>query len=916
MEKREGTLGLLFLTDLKGHDVVLGKLVATSVRGFYALLAVFPVLAIPLLLGGITNGEFWRVVLVLMDTFLFSLAIGILGSALTRDLQWAMAANIFLLLLLMAVPAACMFALDYFAPGLRKLPQLLFSCPVYAFYLCDDSRYVLMPNHYWWTVGVLHGLSLLLLLVAGWVAPRSWQDRPSRAQKSRWRDLWHAWMRGPAPERAAFRKRTLDTNAFYWLAARARFRTVHVWTFLGCMAIWWLVCWALLGRYWLDPSVAVLTGLLLNFAFKVWVTIEAGRQLAEDKRTGALELLLSLPLTTQDILRGQLLAIRRQFLWPLVVALGVGVLLMLMVRQRAPGWENQATWLGGMAMFVVDLIALAWVGMWRALVARSHNRATISTLLDVLILPWALFAGVAGTGQVWFGLALGQSWDPGWRFYLRLWMGLGLAVDLVFGLAAWWQLRTRFRELALRRFNPAPSRLSRRLSLEPTAGAETAGARTFLSAATPERSPTPGTPAAPSLPQPKNVRAHPRLALASCLALVLAGLAFMVFRPRSPSTPAIIVSLTQSNAPVQVFAGQAGVLLILPDGSIWRWGTVRGGGFPAAMVPQQVGTNQDWIAAAGGFPNLVGLRRDGTLWEWGPQLGSPTGAAGSDAEPWQVGPGYNWTSVASAGNHSAALRADGTLWVWGGNTAVPQGIGTGLRIVQPVQVGTNEDWAAVCCLWDSTLALRRDGTLWTWGRVPLIGTGWMNFNEVSSPTQVCLESNWTGFTGGSWSLVWNRAGELWEPFHGTPNPETPAALNLRLVVPHAVSGRFATAWCDEPRAYEVRADGTLWERTQPLSSLRTPVGEWHRVGKRSDWVSLWSTGTTAVGLTADGTLWTWGLDPAGQGVRGFVSQLKLARARLMALVGPGPRPMPPPVMPAFQKQPRPLLRMVLTNSTH
>ena len=29
-ERREGTLGLLFLTDLKGYDVVLGKLAATS----------------------------------------------------------------------------------------------------------------------------------------------------------------------------------------------------------------------------------------------------------------------------------------------------------------------------------------------------------------------------------------------------------------------------------------------------------------------------------------------------------------------------------------------------------------------------------------------------------------------------------------------------------------------------------------------------------------------------------------------------------------------------------------------------------------------------------------------------------------------------------------------------------------------
>ena len=47
-EKREGTLGLLFLTDLRGYDVVLGKLLATSLRGFYALLALLPILAITL----------------------------------------------------------------------------------------------------------------------------------------------------------------------------------------------------------------------------------------------------------------------------------------------------------------------------------------------------------------------------------------------------------------------------------------------------------------------------------------------------------------------------------------------------------------------------------------------------------------------------------------------------------------------------------------------------------------------------------------------------------------------------------------------------------------------------------------------------------------------------------------------------
>src|SRR4051794_24979108 len=53
-EKREGTLGLLFLTDLKGYDVVFGKLAATSVNTIYGMLAVVPLMAIPILMGGVT----------------------------------------------------------------------------------------------------------------------------------------------------------------------------------------------------------------------------------------------------------------------------------------------------------------------------------------------------------------------------------------------------------------------------------------------------------------------------------------------------------------------------------------------------------------------------------------------------------------------------------------------------------------------------------------------------------------------------------------------------------------------------------------------------------------------------------------------------------------------------------------------
>src|ERR1041385_6415445 len=43
-ERRAGTLGLLFLTSLKSHDVVLGKLAALGAVAIYTLLGFAPVL--------------------------------------------------------------------------------------------------------------------------------------------------------------------------------------------------------------------------------------------------------------------------------------------------------------------------------------------------------------------------------------------------------------------------------------------------------------------------------------------------------------------------------------------------------------------------------------------------------------------------------------------------------------------------------------------------------------------------------------------------------------------------------------------------------------------------------------------------------------------------------------------------------
>ncbi len=102
-EKRDGTMGLLFLTDLRGYDVVIGKLAATSLHGVYGLLTIFPIIAVPVLIGGISMRQFEREIWVLLDTLFFSLSVGLLISALAREARQAFMATFLALIVVAAV---------------------------------------------------------------------------------------------------------------------------------------------------------------------------------------------------------------------------------------------------------------------------------------------------------------------------------------------------------------------------------------------------------------------------------------------------------------------------------------------------------------------------------------------------------------------------------------------------------------------------------------------------------------------------------------------------------------------------------------------------------------------------------------------------------------------------------------------
>jgi len=454
-EKRDGTLGLLFLTDLKGYDVVLGKLAATSLNGFLGFLALLPVMAIPLMMGGTTAGQFWHMVLVLLSTFFFSLALGIFTSSFCRDQRRATGMCVGILLLLtLAFPGAVLLCAGL--AGASEPPLIAcYESPLFAFLLAfEDLRRAaprsLIPDFYT-SVVVINGLGVLFVIMAGRIVPRSWQDRPvTRPVLAR-----EPATAGTAPRRhprAEYRRRLLSVNAFYWLAARNPFKPLQVWIFMMAMAAWWI--WSKLSTgSWFEMPIPIVLTFLVNTTLKLWVTIEAGQRLADDQRAGALELLLSTPLTARDILHGQFLALRRQFLRPVVLVLGLEMLFFLVSFRKLYDGGPGARWffVVGAILLLADAIAGSWVAMQLALTSRNPQRAAAATFLRIFVLPWVLFGLIViGAGVVAFimDVRLPNTETAAELAQFGLWLGTGLACDLFFGLRARQQLLGNLRMLA------------------------------------------------------------------------------------------------------------------------------------------------------------------------------------------------------------------------------------------------------------------------------------------------------------------------------------------------------------------------------------------------------------------------------------------------------------------------------------
>jgi hypothetical protein len=453
-EKREGTLGLLFLTDLKGYDVVLGKLCSAAIHSLYGMMAAFPIFGIALIGGGITGAEFLRGSLAMINVVFFAHAAGLAVSAYSLNSRRALGTGIFIGFAMMwGLPiVTAILAADGWPLTGMWLAKL---SPLNALHLALTSAPVSISSaimggavggfgriSFWSAFAVSHLFGWMFLAVACWHVPRCWQKVETRiGVRTRLQRMWL----GSVEARTQFRRKLVAINPFFWLASRTRFAP-HI-SLLTLVAVAGFITWF----FWLIQGdlmgLAITLMVILHLVLRIGIASSASRHFAEQRKSGALEFLLACtPLDTKDLIRGQWLALRRQFLVPLLVVLTVdfGLAAALCIRSIHSHNEDLINYLlfgtAMVLMLIADSIALGWVGMWTGISANKPNRASGAALGRVMLWP-AIVA-------FFIGLQTGMFGDNGRYVFLGTWFVIGMICDALLVAHARNSLHEKFRALA------------------------------------------------------------------------------------------------------------------------------------------------------------------------------------------------------------------------------------------------------------------------------------------------------------------------------------------------------------------------------------------------------------------------------------------------------------------------------------
>jgi hypothetical protein len=395
-EKREGTLGLLFLANLRGIDVIAGKVAGIGIGALYGLVASLPVMALTLLLGGVTFGEFARVSLALVNILFGSLVCGVWFS--TRFIHSRHAAGPTALMMTLLLLGAPMLALAVKVPW----PFVAFS-PGSAFVMARQGGW------FWLVLAISHLLAWGVLWMGGRELERHWRDEekpdssppsfmPSQAPptltptEDPLTTCQAARPEQPASlpvssSRAGFGKTEwLETDPVLWLIGNPRSYQGPGWIVLalGFLASVLIAASADEGIVFYVVWLLV-TVVYLLFSQFMAIT-QSTRSLSVMRQSRMMELLICTPQGNR-IVPAHLKMLRIVHGWPIAVLVAAGTISTLFLALHfleAMRFMPMILLLGMGLGFAIP--AVSCLGIWLALTLRKPQNARIIVLVT-LVLP-------------------------------------------------------------------------------------------------------------------------------------------------------------------------------------------------------------------------------------------------------------------------------------------------------------------------------------------------------------------------------------------------------------------------------------------------------------------------------------------------------------------------------------------------
>jgi len=448
-EKREGTLGLLFLTNLSGYDVVAGKISAGSLGAAYRVIAILPIMAIGFLFGGVEFEMYVRVVFACANSMLLSLALAAYWSSrLTTSWASILAWLATMAFLVVGIPFGAGLvasSIPYF-----HLTQDLLPYYLSIFTLSPGFTAVMAvgPKLYFGQFYYLFWVSLIVQHLIAWRAfhlaskrtESIWREqeleltRHNRGRKLK--DLlkrlfhWLRWRHQPV----------LNEEPISWLVRRSRLGLNVTLIIFAATTVIFTLGWFLDPNDWRDSDGYSFIMTMTHLWLLGWMAGEAATWIFRDRQSGAMELILATPLQVRDILSEHFRGINRKLFWPVVWVIIVDVFFMMHDRTYYHGVKFQyfryVVWLSLIGMLLFNLYVLRWTATWMGLISRNEFNAAVGGLIWLSLPTWGII--VAGAFCM-FLFSEVFKWPvvkefsrqfEEWHF-LTLWLILGTVNNLV-----------------------------------------------------------------------------------------------------------------------------------------------------------------------------------------------------------------------------------------------------------------------------------------------------------------------------------------------------------------------------------------------------------------------------------------------------------------------------------------------------